>query len=86
MNLVKARKEAEKSRAEKDSMGKEAMNKLSQLVRERDLEVEALKMRNDDLVGLVQKADRLQQTDNQDSEWMNQAQIMNHFLALHVIQ
>ena len=55
-----ARKEAEKSRAEKDAMGKEAMSKLSQLVRERDLEVEALKMRNDDLVALVQKADRLQ--------------------------
>ena len=48
------------------------MNKLSQLVRERDLEVEALKMRNDDLVTLVQKADRLQQTDNQVSDWTSQ--------------
>ena len=63
--VEQARKEAEKSHAEKDSMGKEAMGKLSQLVRERDLEVEALKMRNDDLVALVQKADQLQQTDNQ---------------------
>ena len=57
-----ARGEAEKARLEKDGMAKEAMGKLSQLVRERDLEVEALKMRNDDLVSLVQKADR--QTDN----------------------
>ena len=55
-----AREETEKSRAENEEMGKEAMNKLSQLVRERDLEVEALKVRNDDLVALVQKADRLQ--------------------------
>ena len=35
----------EKARLEKDGMAKEAMGKLSQLVRERDLEVEALKMR-----------------------------------------
>ena len=36
-------------------MAKEALNKLSQLVRDRDLEIEALKMRNNDLVGLVQE-------------------------------
>jgi chromosome segregation ATPase len=53
---------------EKDEMAREAMNKLTQMVRDSEMEVEALKMRNDDLVSLVQKTDQSQQQKGEDNE------------------